>query len=307
MNATYIKTVRLLLAVAPVLFKDGPFVLKGGTAINLFLRDMPRLSVDLDLVLADHRIAREDAFLVISSALESAKAALIKMGYNCEVGATGEGDEVKLFIEQDRTRIKAEVNHVFRGTVLPTVICPLMPQAQEMFRTDVLLPVLHADELYGSKLVAAMDRQHPRDLFDVLGIYENGGLTSGIIECFVCYLAGHNRPVHEVLFGNEIEIKTAFTNEFTGMARNAVTLDVLLEIRHRLFADLPAHLSRNQRTFLSGLVQGEPDWSMMKCPHLSEMPAIRWKLENIRKLKKVNSKKFQTQAEALEACFQKIS
>jgi len=281
-------------------------VLKGGTAINLFLRDMPRLSVDLDLVVADHGLSRDEAFRVISSALDSMAAELARGGYVCEVGATKDGDEVKLFIQHDRTRLKVEVNHVFRGTVLPTGLCSLVPRAQEAFRTDLQLPVLHADELYGSKLVAAMDRQHPRDIFDVMGLYENGGLTPGMVECFVCYLAGHNRPVHEVLFGNEVEISAAFTNEFAGMTSDAVTLNALLAVRRRLLAELPAMLTVNQRAFLSGLVRGEPEWTLMECGHLAEMPAIRWKLENIRKLKKANSKKFQAQAEALDACFQKL-
>ena len=290
MNLSYIKTVRLLLAVAPTIFKDSPFVLKGGTAINLFLRDMPRLSVDLDLVVADHRLSRDEAFRLISSALDSMAAELSKAGYVCEVGATRDGDEVKLFIQQDRTRLKVEVNHVFRGTVLPTGLCSLVPRAQEAFRTDLQLPVLHADELYGSKLVAAMDRQHPRDLFDVMGLYANGGLTPGMVECFVCYLAGHNRPVHEVLFGNEVEITAAFANEFSGMTSDVVTLEALLAVRRRLFVELPAGLTLDQRAFLCGLVSGEPDWRLMQCGHLAEMPAIRWKLENIRKLKKRTQK-----------------
>jgi len=306
MNPAYIRTVRLLLAVAPAIFKDSPFVLKGGTAINLFLRDMPRLSVDLDLVVADYRLSRDEAFRVISAALEWTAAELSKAGYVCEAGATKDGDEVKLFIQQDRTRLKVEVNHVFRGTVLPSRLQPLVPEAQEAFRTDLQLPVLHADELYGSKLVAAMDRQHPRDLFDVMGLYENGGLTPGMVECFVCYLAGHNRPVHEVLFGNEVEIGAIFTNEFAGMTSEVITLDALLEVRRRLFAELPVVLTDNQRAFLSGLVCGEPDWKLIECGHLAEMPAIRWKLENIRKLKKTNTRKFQAQAEALDACFQKL-
>jgi len=306
LNPAYIKTVRLLLAVAPTIFKDSPFVLKGGTAINLFLRDMPRLSVVPDLVVADHGLSRDEAFRVISSALDSMAAELARDGYVCEVGATKDGDEVKLFIQHDRTRLKVEVNHVFRGTVLPTGLCSLVPRAQEAFRTDLQLPVLHADELYGSKLVAAMDRQHPRDIFDVMGLYENGGLTPGMVECFVCYLAGHNRPVHEVLFGNEVEISAAFTNEFAGMTSDAVTLNALLAVRRRLLAELPAMLTVNQRAFLSGLVRGEPEWTLMECGHLAEMPAIRWKLENIWKLKKANSKKFQAQAEALDACFQKL-
>lgn len=39
----------LLLQVLPLVAKEESFALKGGTAINLFVRDMPRLSVDIDL------------------------------------------------------------------------------------------------------------------------------------------------------------------------------------------------------------------------------------------------------------------
>ena len=299
MNPTYINAVRLLLAVAPVVFRRSVFALKGGTAINLFLRDMPRLSVDLDLVYIDHRSGREESLQAISAALEDIRDELQGLGFQCELGATAEGSEVKLFVQRDRARIKLEVNHVFRGTVLPVCEVALVSTARDAFLTDIQVPVLHRDELYGSKLVAAMDRQHPRDLFDVLGLYAGEGLTPGIIECFVCYLAGHNRPVHEVLFANEINIRSAFANEFEGMTRDPVSLEVLLATRRRFMDELPELLSDNHRLFLAGLVRGEPDWQLMQCPHLEQMPAIRWKLENLSRLKRNNPAKFIRQAQAL--------
>lgn len=300
MNSDYVQTVRLLLAVVPEVFQGDHFALKGGTAINLFLRDMPRLSVDLDLVVRDHTLTREEAFAMISGQMERMQAALVKTGCLCEIGATRDGNEVKLFVQRGRQRVKVEVNHVFRGTVLPVETRPLAPRAQALFQTGLEVPVLHTAELYGSKLVAAMDRQHPRDLFDVLSLYQNGGLTSEMVECFVCYLAGHNRPVHEVLSGNRLNIEPAFVNEFAGMADGTVALPELLEVREKLFTDIPNRLSHEQRQFLLGLVHAEPDWSLMQQPHLSAMPAIAWKLANLRQLKKSNSKKFQAQAEALE-------
>jgi hypothetical protein len=148
-----------------------------------------------------------------------------------------------------------------------------------------------------------MDRQHPRDIFDVLGLYAEEGLTPEIVECFVCYLAGHNRPVHEVLFARPIDIRPAFESEFVGMSREPLTFDELLAVREKLFADLPLALTNNHRLFLLGLVSGEPDWSLMSCPHLSEMPAIRWKLENLTKLKKSNPHKFAKQYGELRARF----
>jgi hypothetical protein len=299
MNRTYLDAVRLLLAVAPTIFRQPGFALKGGTAINLFLRDMPRLSVDLDLVFADHRPGREDALRLISSHLESIRSDLNALGMICSLAAGQGGDEVKLFIERDRTRVKVEVNHVFRGTILPVESRPLTAEAQDAFFTDIEIPILHPDELYGSKLVAAMDRQHPRDIFDVLKLYEVGGLTKGIIDCFVCYLAGHNRPIHEVLFVNEINLGPAYANEFEGMTRQPVSLESLLAVRHRLFAELPSRLSDNQRSFLMGLVEAKPDWSLMSCGHLSGMPAVRWKLANLERLRSANPAKFAQQSREL--------
>ena len=60
-------------------------------------------------------------------------------------------------------------------------------------------------------------------------------------------------------------------------------------------------LTAEQRAFLLGLVKGEPDWSLMTCPHLRDMPAIRWKLENLSRLQQANPKKFDLQAAELEA------
>jgi len=301
MNENYLNAVRLLLEVAPAVFRSPLFALKGGTAINLFVRDMPRLSVDLDLVIADHTKSRDEALEAVSAALESIRIELTEnSGLRCELGAMSQGPEVKLFVERERSRIKVEVNHVFRGTVLPPEQRPLVENAQDTFFTDIELPVLHPDELYGSKLVAAMDRQHPRDLFDVLGLLDEGRLTAEVIECFVCYLAGHNRPVHEVLFANEIDITPAFANEFEGMTRDPVSLGNLLEVRRRLFAELPAALTDAQRAFLLGLVKGEPDWILVTCEHLRDMPAIRWKLENLSRLEQSNPEKFALQARELE-------
>ncbi|MBP7948914.1 MAG: nucleotidyl transferase AbiEii/AbiGii toxin family protein [Verrucomicrobiales bacterium] len=303
MNRAYIDAVRLLLAVAPAIFRQPGFALKGGTAINLFLRDMPRLSVDLDLVFAEHRPDRDDALRMISSQLESIRSDLNRSGMTCSSAVGSGGDEVKLFVERDRTRIKVEVNHVFRGTVLPVEPRALTAMAQDMFFTDIEIPILHPDELYGSKLVAAMDRQHPRDIFDVLELYEGGGLTAGIVECFVCYLAGHNRPVHEVLFANEINIAPAYTNEFEGMTRQPVPLERLQAVRRQLFTELPSRLSDKQRSFLTGLVEAKPDWSLMSCAHLAEMPAVRWKLANLERLSRANPAKFAQQSGELRERF----
>ena len=299
MTQDYIDTVRLLLAIAPTVFASGRFAMKGGTALNLFVQDMPRLSIDIDVVYVDHGPDREAALKTISAELVTMKAALKAKGYRATLPTNTQGDEVKLVVGRGATQVKVEVNFVFRGSVLPVETRSLVATAQDLFTTDVAIPVLATPELYGSKLVAAMDRQHPRDIFDVLHMLDRFGWQELFVDCFVAYLAGHNRPVHEVLFPKTKPLEPAFSNEFAGMTREEVSLDALLAAQARLIADLPRELTERQRSFLLSLVRAEPDWTLSPFPDLQELPALKWKLLNLAKLKKSDATRFRAQADEL--------
>jgi len=307
MNQDYVDTVRLLLAVAPAIFRPPRFALKGGTALNLFVQDMPRLSVDIDVVFTDHTLDRETALWAIAADLRSIKSAISVMGHRADLPTTKGGDEVKLIIDGNGVRVKVEVNFVFRGTVLPVVQRPLISTAQDVFTTDITLPVLDTAELYGGKLVAAMDRQHPRDIFDILKMIERFGWQPSFVDCFVAYLAGHNRPVYEVLFPNKLPLEPAFTNEFAGMTRDGVTLDLLEQTQERLIGQLPRALSTSHREFLLSLVRAEPAWKLMPFNHLQHLPAIQWKLLNLRKLKSRDATRFSAQHDELASKFKNLS
>jgi predicted nucleotidyltransferase component of viral defense system len=303
MNPTYVQTVNLLLDIAPTVFQTPRFAMKGGTALNLFVQDLPRLSVDIDVVFIDHRTDRDSALEEIAQEIQRIESAITAMGYETRTRKVHGGDEVKLDIFSAEAEVKVEVNFVFRGTVLPIQIRSLSAKTQELFSKNIQAPVLSPSELYGSKLVAAMDRQHPRDLFDVLKMYESHGLTQEILDCFVVYLAGHNRPVHEVLFSNPQPMEETFKNEFLGMTSEPINLDDLLNTQQRLMAELPQALTQNHRNFLLSLVQAAPDWSLMPFNHLQDMPAIKWKLQNLNNLKSKNPTKFRLQHEELEQLF----
>jgi hypothetical protein len=277
--------------------------MKGGTAINLFIQDLPRLSVDIDVVYVDHRATREDALRQMGFSLEMARGELLQRGFQVDAPIRMLGDESKLFIRRGRRQVKVEVNHVFRGTMLPVQTRSLTTESRRLFTAEVQAPVLAPAELYGGKLVAALDRQHPRDLFDIHCLFQTGGLTRDMVECFVGYLAGHNRPVHEVLFSRDKDLATAYENEFRGMARVPLSLAALDDTRLRLRRELEAALTPNHRDFLLGLVQGEPRWELMQCGHLAELPAIRWKLQNLAKLKRSSPGKHAQQAAELRAQF----
>ena len=300
MDKAYADTVRLLLQVAPDVFANDIFAMKGGTAINLFVRDMPRLSVDIDVVYTPWQTPREQALAGIANELDAVAARLANLGLSTRKVTTKDLGDTKLLIENAENQVKVEVNVVFRGTVLPTERRTLTSRTAEMFSAEMELPVLAAAELYGGKLVAAMDRQHPRDLFDVWQMFESDGLSDAALECFVTYLAGHNRPTHEVLFGSEKDITGEYQNNFVGMTTEPVSLDTLLSTRARLRTELQQRLTNNQRQFLSGLARAQPDWALLKCAHAAELPALRWKLANLHTFQKRRPDDFERQASALD-------
>lgn len=299
MNETYVRTVRLLLDIAPAVFVNPVFAMKGGTALNLFLQDMPRLSVDIDVVFTRHDMQREAAIQAIAEELLAIRERVTRMGYSVVAPKTAEGHEAKLYIRADDAEVKVEVNYVFRGTVQPIVARKLVPAAQERFTASVELPVLSSAELYGSKLVAALDRQHPRDLFDVKLMLETGyGWDEETLDCFVVYLAGHNRPIHEVLFPSLKPLAAIFESEFDGMTASRVEVSELEGVRERMAHELPRALLPRHHDFLLSMARAAPDWSLLPYPHLEHLPALQWKLFNLAKLRK-SERKFVQQHDEL--------
>jgi predicted nucleotidyltransferase component of viral defense system len=300
MNQIYLDTAKLLTQVAPLAFADGVFALKGGTAINLFVRDMPRLSVDLDLVFPDYTLPREEALVRINQAIRNSAERLTARGFLTRAIASGDAGETKLLVRRGNVELKVEVNFVMRGTVHPVRNASLSPRASEVLLADLELPVVSLEDMYGGKLVAAMDRQHPRDLFDCLQLFANEGITPAIRRAFVVYLACCNRPVHEVLFPSIRDIRQEYERTFKGMTAEPVELSELLTARERLLRELQQGLGKDERKFLISFVRNQPDWALLGIPHLAELPGIRWKSHNLGQLANVSPKKFNGQAEALE-------
>jgi predicted nucleotidyltransferase component of viral defense system len=302
----YLDTAHLLVEIAPVIFENEAFALKGGTAINLFLREVPRLSVDLDVVFTDHLAPRSDALGAISKGLQESRGQLESRGFKVHAVTVADIGVAKLLVQRGDVSVKVEVNTVLRGTVYPTQTMALTDAASHLLKTELELPLLSPEDIYGGKLVAALDRQHPRDLFDIMELFAHGGITPGIRRAFVVYLASHNRTIHEVLFAEPKDISHAYAGEFAGLATALAPMEKLIEARDRLFRELPAALVEAEREFLRGFVRAEPDWALLGLPHLAQLPAIRWRLQNLQKLAKASPERFRDLARALDEAFSKI-
>ncbi|XVJ70117.1 MAG: nucleotidyl transferase AbiEii/AbiGii toxin family protein [Rhizobacter sp.] len=299
MNQLYLDTARLLTQVTPLVFADGTFALKGGTAINLFIRDMPRLSVDLDLVFPDHSLPRNEALARINEAILQSAERLKARGFQTHAPAAADAGETKLLVRRAGIEVKVEVNFVMRGTVYPVRTMAMTPMARDTLLADVEIPVVSLEDVYGGKLVAAMDRQHPRDLFDVMQLFSHEGITAGIRRAFVVYLASHNRPVHEVLFPAMRNVEQEYERNFKGMTTEPVELASLLAARERMVQELQGGLDADERRFLLSLVAGRPDWPALGIAHAEQLPGIRWKLHNLALLERKSPARFAEQAETL--------
>ncbi len=182
----------------PFVEKEQCLALKGGTAINLFIRDMPRLSVDIDLVYLPIK-SRDEFLSEIDAAMKriSASARANLPDVHVSEGKT-EGIVTKLTIQSQGVQIKIEVTPVLRGTMYTPKLLRVTDKVEIAFGFAEM-QVATIPDLYGGKIVAALDRQHPRDLFDGRELLANEGIDDAIREAFVVYLISHNRPMSEVL------------------------------------------------------------------------------------------------------------
>ena len=297
---TYRAQVDLLLRIVPHVAKEKSLALKGGTAINLFVRNMPRFSVDIDLTYLPFD-ARDKALSRISVALNRIKASVEKSipSLVATILPEGEGEEVKLVCRLKQATVKIEINKVIRGHLWPTRDMQLTQAAQDAFEKFAEIQVVSHAELYGGKICAALDRQHPRDLFDVHQLFAHEGMSDEIRLGFIAFLLSHPRPLHETLRPHFLDRRKEFKTEFAGMALEPFSYEDLEATRERLQRELTALLTRDDREFLLSFKRGEPDWKLFPMADLQHLPAIKWKLANIGELRK-NPKKHAMQLRALE-------
>jgi len=270
-----------MLRVLPHVAAEDCFALKGGTAINFFVRNMPRLSVDIDLTYLPIE-PRDETLTRIGQALERIKSGVSRAVNGAAVRESRfEGKTVKLFVRAAGSEIKIEPNLVIRGAALPAVERDLCPAAKERFEVAVRLRTLSDADLYGGKLCAALDRQHPRDLFDVKLLLDNEGITSEIRKAFLVYLISHDRPMHEVIDPKRKDVRLEFAGDFQGMPAEPVEYQTLLDAREALISRLQEDLTASEKNFLVSIKEGKPDWMLLGLAGIERMPAVKWKLKNI--------------------------
>ncbi len=298
MKEIYKKKVDLLLRILPFVTDEECFAVHGGTAINLFVNNLNRLSVDIDLTY----IPLEDR----QTSLGKINEALMRIANR--VKATFRNiriiprlDICKITCESYGCQVKIEVNQTKRGLVEGAAsIHPLCEAAQELFKVEVDARLVSLSQLYGGKISAALSRQHPRDLFDVrhmaIPIEE---CKHGLIFC----LLGSDRPLFESFAPRLIDQSEAMVNQFEGMTDVPFSYDDFLSTRKKLIEDVNAMMTDADKRFLEDFEKCDPDWSNSDYAEFQHYPSVKWKLLNLSKLKKSNPAKLKENVEKLKSIF----
>ncbi len=295
--ANYKSQVSLLLNILPEVAKEACFALHGGTAINLFVREMPRLSVDIDLTYVPLE-NRKTSFKNITKALERIKASIANVDPNAKV--IHKRDEMKLQISKGQAQIKLEVNQAMRGTIAPPLKMMLCEKVQVAYDAFSEIDVVPIGQLYGGKICAALDRQHPRDLFDVKYLLENEGFADEIKKGFLFGLLSSKRPIYEMFAPNLLDQRSAMANQFDGMSDEPFTYEDFETVRNLLVQTIHENLTDTDKKFLLSFENCTPNWSLYD---FEDYPAVQWKLQNLQKLKETNADKHSAQLKKLKSIF----
>lgn len=281
----YRQQVELLVRTLPSVASEDVFALKGGTAINLFVRDLPRLSVDIDLTYLPVK-PRGESLTEIDEALERIGRSISETLPDLRVLPSRLANERtlnRLIVRSPQAQIKIEVTPVMRGCVFEPSIMAVSEKVEDQFSFAETL-VVSRDDLYAGKLVAALDRQHPRDLFDVRDLLANEGISDTLRQAFLVYILSHNRPAAEVLAPRRKEIEQEFQNNFVGMTAAPVRIEDLISTREEMIEIVVGQMPQDHREFLIGVERGNVRWQLADLQEVAELPAVRWKLSNLDKV-----------------------
>jgi len=281
----YENQVDLLLEVLPIVARHPEFAIKGGTALNLFCLDMPRLSVDIDLCYLPIK-DRSESYSDIHRILDQMKDQIERtFGFKAQPNHPLDGKrEARIVVATGSANIKIEPNYVLRGSLFAPIQMEISEIVQARFEKNATALVLDQSDLYGGKFCAALDRQHPRDLFDVHHYFLRNSINTQVKDAFIFYLLSHNRPTHELLDARELNIAEIYESDFLGMTDREISVSDLTQARTKLKFELLSALDDRDRRFLTTFTKNDPDWSCYNQPKIKDYPSIRWKLHNLGKI-----------------------
>ena len=288
-----IRLVGLLNALRSHPFLKTRIALKGGTALNLFVFDMPRLSIDIDLnyigapdreTMLAERPKLEEALqavcgregLAVKSLPSEHAGGKWRLTYAAASGRSG--------------NLELDVNYLLRTPLWPAELADSYPVGSFQ-ATQVRVLDLH--ELAASKLAALLSRNASRDVFDAVELLRPEDLDRAKLRLGFVVYGGANRKDWRTVSAKDVKLDAAELKSQLlptlrpGALPKAKARALVTDCRDLLSAVLP--LTRDEREFIERLNErGEiaaellTDAAAMR-KTIQEHPALRWKAINVRK------------------------
>lgn len=298
MNDIYRRNVELLLRILPFVTDEECFAIHGGTAINLFVKNLYRLSVDIDVTYIPIEDRNASIAHINEALLRIAEKA--RKHFN-DIRIIPRLDICKITCERRGCQVKIEVNQTKRGLVCGDAkLHTLCDKAQELFGMEVEARIVSMPQLYGGKIAAALSRQHPRDLFDVMQMdVPVASVKDGLIFC----LLGSDRPIHESFSPNLIDQRNAMGNQFLGMSEIPFSYEDFEATREELVKNVNEIMTDEDKEFLVAFEEQTVDWTTSPYASFRDYPSVKWKIQNLQKLKASNPAKLLAEADRLKKIF----
>lgn len=291
----YRSKVELLIRIIPAITEEADLAIHGGTAINLFVTDLPRYSIDIDLTYIPI-LDRSESIVNINACLRRVSDRLRQSIKGIQIAHRP--DICKLLCSFRGSQVKIEVNQTKRGIIAGTPqLTPLCAKAQEEFMMYCEANVVPISLLYGGKIAAALSRQHPRDLFDVKYMdYSLSDVKEGILYS----LLGSDRPISESIAPHLIDQTKVMETQFMGMTDTPFSYQDYEITRLELIHGIQELFSESEKDFLISFESGTPHWDLISSPSFETYPSVEWKLLNINKLKENDPEGFTKQIAKLK-------
>ena len=152
---------------------------------------------------------------------------------------------------------------------------------QEQFEAFVEARCVSHGELFGGKICAALDRQHPRHLFDVKRLLDQEGLTENVRLGAIARFVSHGRPIAELVDPAHKDQRETFRSQFDGMPFEPFSYDDHQATLEHLVNALRGSFTDDDRAFLLSFEAGDPDWGRFPIATLAELPAPQFKLTRL--------------------------
>lgn len=188
-----------------------------------------------------------------------------------------------LLVRRGYVSFKIEVSPVMRGVLAAPLISRISAIAENSFGFTEALLVSYND-LFAGKIVAALDRQHPRDLFDLMPLADVTSLETSLFEAVLVYMLCHNGSVARLLNPTMKSITHLYEHQFRGMTRTVTPIDDLVSTRHNMVSLIRGGLDQKYLDFFVSFFDCSPQWNLLECDHVSSLPAIRRRLQHLRSL-----------------------